>query len=183
MILMVTILCIHVHGTIFPQYPDSLFPFLWTDSGDTPSVHHVLSPTRTSQLCVPELNPSDPRTEVMLTPTSLDLLGSLMCISPFLKLADLQTGRELDEHRGVCVGDTHTHLKIFKHGKPVNLCFIQRKWLQRMTAKQIRKCVYICIIRFKAVIHHYKDKNIIQQMHHTSMNQLDVPHRTELTQS
>ncbi len=37
-------------------------PFLWFDAVVIPALQHVLSPTSTSQQCVPELKPSEPRT-------------------------------------------------------------------------------------------------------------------------
>uniref|UniRef100_A0A0E9RGC1 Uncharacterized protein n=1 Tax=Anguilla anguilla TaxID=7936 RepID=A0A0E9RGC1_ANGAN len=39
-----------------------MFPFLLMDSFTTPTFHSHLFPTFTSQLCFPEVNPSDPST-------------------------------------------------------------------------------------------------------------------------
>ncbi len=42
-------------------------PFLWFDAVVIPRIQFVLSPTSTSQQCVPELKPSEPRTHGYLS--------------------------------------------------------------------------------------------------------------------
>ncbi len=42
-------------------------PFLWFDAVVIPALQYVLSPTSTSQQCVPELKPSEPRTHAYLS--------------------------------------------------------------------------------------------------------------------
>ena len=55
-------------------------PFLWFDAVVIPRLQLVLSPTSTSQQCVPELKPSDPRTHAYLSNLS-GLSGSVLYTS------------------------------------------------------------------------------------------------------
>ena len=66
------------------QTSDCMGLFLWTDSVHTPSSQSVLCPTSTSQLWVPQLKPSDPRTDQH--PSNLSGLSGSCRLCPPLTL-------------------------------------------------------------------------------------------------